>query len=441
MNTFWSRIFVVVVATFGLLSCDDVGLQQNEIELPETGSLFFTFSKATMPEEVYWIVARLEHPDFMTITDSVSVSASGDTAQLQIKFVEPGTWSLTVSAKDSTGIERYKGTTSVIIERGEITSANLALDPLFGGLEINITWPAPIGTWKMYANNPILEQTPGGFDADYFFFHDPKVLKVNGIYRMWYTTGYNQFVQGIDRNWIAYAVSADGITWTKQGAVVHPGPLGSWNERGVTHPAVLYDNGIYKMWFSGNSATVFGTAIGYAESNDGAVWNVHPQLVIVGSASKPELRHPEVIKQNGIYYLYYNYGALALGSIEVHLMTSTDGQQWTDRAKVLSKRSGVPWETRGVLAPSVMFDQNKFRMFYTGLGTTNETIGYAESADGIHWPTRSADPLLVPSQSTGWTITYASHPTVLRDGGKLRMWFSGLSVVPYRWEIGYAERN
>ncbi|MCI0707106.1 MAG: hypothetical protein L0Y80_06470 [Ignavibacteriae bacterium] len=121
-----------------------------------------------------------------------------------------------------------------------------------------------ITRWEIHANNPVLEQTPAGFDANHFYLAEGKVLKVGSEYKMWYTGGTN-YVFG-DTQAVHLATSPDGINWTKAGPVVYRGQPGSWNNMGSLNCTVLYDDGIYRMWFEGHSSAQVHNGIGYATS-------------------------------------------------------------------------------------------------------------------------------------------------------------------------------
>jgi hypothetical protein len=77
---------------------------------------------------------------------------------------------------------------------------------------------------------------------------------------MWY--------QGVDGDTakIGYAASPDGISWNPFSTpVLVPGSPGSWDDGHVGGGCVLFDNGFYKMWYSGgSSATGYRYRIGYA---------------------------------------------------------------------------------------------------------------------------------------------------------------------------------
>jgi hypothetical protein len=93
-------------------------------------------------------------------------------------------------------------------------------------------------------------------------------------------------------------------------------------------------------------------------------------------------------------------------------------------------------------ATSVLWDAGSFRVWYvSGLGWEEQagkpyptyTIRYAESADGVHWQSRSEPCLSLMGDEFGF-----GRPWVLREQDKYCMWYSIRSrSAPYR--IGYAE--
>ena len=97
-----------------------------------------------------------------------------------------------------------------------------------------------------------------------------------------------------------------------------------------------------------------------------------------------------------------------------------------------------PWNI--VADPTVIYDQNKFRMWYTAAdgranadGSGNGGIAHAESADGIQWnvwkktdsPTGVIDLVLTGSRG-GWDEPGVETASVMRTpSGKYRMYYSG----------------
>jgi hypothetical protein len=86
----------------------------------------------------------------------------------------------------------------------------------------------------------------------------PSVCKDNGIYRMWYDGETGGEGSEIAR--IGYAYSLDGIHWRKYDGnpVVMEGSTGSFDEDGVLDPMVLKDGNTYKMWYAGDSNCAAG---------------------------------------------------------------------------------------------------------------------------------------------------------------------------------------
>lgn len=109
---------------------------------------------------------------------------------------------------------------------------------------------------------PILDRTPHspGLCAT------PCVIKIDNFYRMYFTQGKPWIMKdekpSVSCN-IAYADSVDGINWTRNNQVCVENQE---NDHVVTTPFVLFDNGVYKMWYSYRGEKY---RIGYAESLDG----------------------------------------------------------------------------------------------------------------------------------------------------------------------------
>lgn len=96
--------------------------------------------------------------------------------------------------------------------------------------------------WNKHIANPILTPGPGGYDEE--FVGHASLLDDGGTYKLWYHADGDQGCL------IAYATSPDGITnWARSGPVLIPQP-GSWDEDCVWGPSVLKIDGVYWMWYS-----------------------------------------------------------------------------------------------------------------------------------------------------------------------------------------------
>ncbi len=117
-----------------------------------------------------------------------------------------------------------------------------------------------------------------------------------------------------------------------------------------------------------------------------------------------------------------------------------DGPSWIAVASSTSGAPFVPEATRavdvgvgedqeygdhGVREPAVIFDATRglYRMWYTAIGSFGGTsIAYAVSTDGIHWEPYPGNPLFTAAELG---LLLVSSPTVVDDGGRLRMWVHG----------------
>jgi predicted GH43/DUF377 family glycosyl hydrolase len=270
-------------------------------------------------------------------------------------------------------------------------------------------------TWNKHGGNPVLMKTGNDTDPDGAFVGSACVVKIGSTYHMWYSGAksesfltYNYVLPNI-----CYATSADGITWSRQGAVIQGSldiqlitpipPTVSVNASLYFSPWVIYDtdDSLYKMWFtfmtfSGTMTdpsdfdTIFSgvtTTIGCATSADGTTWNIQSTNVLSGSAS---------------------------------------------------------WESGGVAACCVIkdYDEGFFKMFYTDTDHAGENaIGFAKSYNGTSWTKNSSNPVFEPAD-TGWDSTSVSTPCAIKDAAVpcYKMWYTGSDTGGgFLGRIGYAE--
>src|SRR5262249_46570373 len=140
----------------------------------------------------------------------------------------------------------------------------------------------------------------GSFDSAGLL--SPTVVFQDGLYRMWYT-GQKGFSFKI-----GLATSTDGIAWTKAGVVMSA--TQSWEFAGIGSPDVIWDKGLFKMWYSAAQPTPpFSRRIGYATSSDGVAWtkNATPVLDLGGAGDFDQggVFGASVIRDGSIYRLWY----------------------------------------------------------------------------------------------------------------------------------------
>ena len=159
-------------------------------------------------------------------------------------------------------------------------------------------------TFRKVSSVPIV----GRSEFDPCLVTSPCVILDGGIWRMWYVSGFKWERKGQSLHSyydIKYGESTDGIQWERNGLVcinLFPG------ERNIARPCVIKDNGIYKMWYSYNDGQ--GYRLGYSESSDGYVWaRMDNRVGIDVSPSgwdSNSLAYPWVFTHSGRKYLLYN---------------------------------------------------------------------------------------------------------------------------------------
>lgn len=217
-------------------------------------------------------------------------------------------------------------------------------------------------------------------------------------YRMWYVgTGPEPFY--VRR--IGYAVSPDGIAWTRVlgsaygGAVFEGSDVpGAFDRAGVSTMNIIRVGNTFRMYYSGFSDPYTIAGIGLAESTDGRTWTRVP-------------------------------GPAGGGAVLRHSGDSTQ------------------FDTTYIVAPSVLLDQASpaapcegnrtsgpcYRMWYEGVRTSPAyrfAIGYALSPDGVNW-TRVSNYTDGSIFGAGPSGTFDDNsvgvPFVMKDGAIYRMWY------------------
>jgi hypothetical protein len=114
----------------------------------------------------------------------------------------------------------------------------------------SLTSPFPEGT-------AVLHGSGEGFDAEHTC--DPSVIRVNGVYYMYYTGAASD---GALVNSIGLAVSGDGVTWQRRPTPIVPASMDKLrpNTYGVGQPSALYLDGWFYLMFTDTTGLAANTA-------------------------------------------------------------------------------------------------------------------------------------------------------------------------------------
>jgi predicted GH43/DUF377 family glycosyl hydrolase len=169
-------------------------------------------------------------------------------------------------------------------------------------------------TYQRFSTAPIL----GRSDVDPFLTASPCVLREDGRWRMWYVSGTGWETIGDrprHRYHIKYAESVDGIHWEREGIVCID--YESAEEYAIARPCVLKVGGIYKMWYSARGGNYRIGYAESADGLKWTRKDHQSGITVSASGWDSEMvAYPYVFQYQEKYYMLYNgndYGKTGIG--------------------------------------------------------------------------------------------------------------------------------
>ena len=218
--------------------------------------------------------------------------------------------------------------------------------------------------------------------------------------------------------------------------VLVPGQPVDWDGGGVSAPAVIYSDGLFQMWYTGEIATdtaqVARTVIGLATSSDGTRWEKDTRNPVLPDGARGEwdaegVSDAAILKRDDMYHMWYA-GVDGSGKIQIGYAQSSDGAVWTKHEDnpVLEPGPEDAWDMQRVRPGTVLWIEGEYRMWYTGVNVFGTAqIGYATSEDGVIWSKHPRNPVL-PFGDNAWDRFGVYRPAVVFDGQIYRMWYTGV---------------
>jgi predicted GH43/DUF377 family glycosyl hydrolase len=205
--------------------------------------------------------------------------------------------------------------------------------------------------------------------------------------------------------------------------------------------SVLKEGEVYRMWFSWRPRA----SLGLVESKDGFHWSKPVVVLEPNKASHwdDDINRPVVIKQNGLYRMWYTGQTNAgkdNGKSWIGYATSSDGLLWKRMSPKPVLSPDQPWEKVAVMCPHVIWDEETklYQMWYSGGGQREpDALGHATSPDGLVWTKRDDNPILKPDPNSEWQQNRVTGCQVIKEGGWYVMFYIGFSN-PYHAQIGMA---
>jgi len=224
-------------------------------------------------------------------------------------------------------------------------------------------------------------------------------------------------------------------TWTVSAEpVIAPGPLGGFDDSGVTSSCLVNHGGakyhFYTGWSLGASVP-FYLNVGVAVSEDGGATyrRLRKSPVLERSEIDPLLTaSPWILIESGVWRMWYVSGVR---------WSIVDGRpRHHYHIRYAESRDGLHWDRTGVVCidfksddeyaisrPCVVHDGNVYRMWYACRGDRYR-LGYAESADGVVWR-RLDEEAGIDVSPSGWDSEMVEYPCVVDTGNRRMMLYNG----------------
>ena len=151
---------------------------------------------------------------------------------------------------------------------------------------------------------------------------------------------------------------------------------------------VIYDQGIYKMWYIGSNREGWTTSGGklrplyimkYTESLDGIHWGKEPiQCMSYKNDDEHGFGRPFVWRDGNMLKMYYSIRTYSRGYY-IGYAESYDGIKWNRKDELAGIDVGVDsWDDTNLSYPYIYKYNEHIYMFYNGNGCGKTGFGYAE---------------------------------------------------------------
>jgi len=166
--------------------------------------------------------------------------------------------------------------------------------------------------YRKISNAPVLDRS----HIDPYSVSYPFVLVEDGIWKMWYGSNLSWGKEQKDmHHLLKYAESTDGIHWNPTGEIAVK--FKDENEYAISKPSIIKVNGIYKMWYSyrGDSYRIgyaeSENGIHFRRMDECAGIDVSQS-----GWDSESIEYPYVIEHGGAQFMFYNgnkYGLTGIG--------------------------------------------------------------------------------------------------------------------------------
>jgi len=265
--------------------------------------------------------------------------------------------------------------------------------------------------------DPVLRRGAAG-DWDAVDVLNPSVIRQGDAY-------YNLFSGFDGKTWrTGLAVSADGVSWHKEGPILSPDPH-TWEggAMAANGSAIADERGGILYYYQAGQPY----QIGLVRSANGHQWQRNGPPVLTpgprGSWDERGVADPYVIRAGQRYYLFY-LGTDRARRQRLGVAVSDDGVAWYKlrRNPILELGDYGAFDQNGLGEPAVFAAHGYYWMLYTGRDRGEmRRLGLARSQNGVDWQKLP----MVLAGDQAWDSKVICDPTVVVTGDRVWVWFGG----------------
>ncbi len=288
--------------------------------------------------------------------------------------------------------------------------------------------------WERDTAGPIVSLgKPGDFDDTHIFA--PCVAIVDQKYQLWYCGSRGIVAERVFR--IGLASSVDGRHFERFAS--NPVLEFADQRHSIMTPTMLREtdgtpireSGNFRMWYS---ATDFldqsdkkGLHTLRESTSRDGVHWSEPTVALLENVYAPT-----IVKDGDRYRLWFT--DVGTQPWQFHHASSSDGRHWAvDPDPVMG--IDQEWENRNLFYPTVVKTDGLYLMWYGSYLAENSektATGFAASIDGLRWYKNPHNPVLRPDPSREWESNYTTSQSVIRNGdGSWRIWYASRKKPPF----------
>lgn len=204
---------------------------------------------------------------------------------------------------------------------------------------------------------------------------------------------------------------------------------GHWDEHIRERGWILFEDGKYRLWYTGYSEQDKQRKMGLATSGDGIHWVRSEKNPIYAETWVEDMT---VVRQGATYYMFAESE-----NDEAYLLSSADGLAWKREGRLdIRKQDGSPIAPGPFGTPAVYLEGDTWHLFYE---RNDEAVWLATSKDLKVWTNVQDEPVMKPGPAA-YDAGMIAMDQVIKYQGRYYAYYHGLvpNTKPQEWTSAVA---